>query len=406
MPTSYTSLLGLALPVTGELAGTWGDTVNDYITQYVDASVAGTQTISGSQTAVTLSVTTGSSLTQVGSGSTGSAQYSIINCTGNPASTLTVTVPSSSREYLVLNATSTNQSVVIKGAATTGVTLVAGEKAVIAWNGSDFTKVVTSVASGVTSISFGSTGLTPSTGTAGAVTVAGTLATASGGTGLTTFAAANNAIYSTSSSALTAGTLPVLAGGTGSTTAAGARTNLGATTVGGNLFTLTNPSAVTFPRFNADNTVSALDAATFRTAIGAGTGDVTLSGTQTLTNKTLVSPTLNGVTMTGVLDQTGSVRGNITPMAALDIDCSTGNYFTKTISTNSTFTVSNVPSSRVYAFTLELTYNGGTITWFSGVQWPGNVAPTLTTSRVNLFTFVTDDGGVIWRGVSSVNYVA
>ena len=39
-----------------------------------------------------------------------------------------------------------------------------------------------------------------------------------GGTGLSTFTAANNAIYSTSSSALTAGTLPVLAGGTGATT--------------------------------------------------------------------------------------------------------------------------------------------------------------------------------------------
>ena len=61
MPTSYTSLLGLALPVTGELSGTWGDTVNNYITGYVDASVAGAQTISGSQTAVTLSITNGTS---------------------------------------------------------------------------------------------------------------------------------------------------------------------------------------------------------------------------------------------------------------------------------------------------------------------------------------------------------
>ena len=42
-----------------------------------------------------------------------------------------------------------------------------------------------------------------------------------GGTTLTTFVAANNAIYSTSASALTAGTLPVLAGGTGVTTSTG-----------------------------------------------------------------------------------------------------------------------------------------------------------------------------------------
>ena len=44
--------------------------------------------------------------------------------------------------------------------------------------------------SGVSSISFGSTGLTPSTATTGAVTVAGTLALANGGTGATTVSAA------------------------------------------------------------------------------------------------------------------------------------------------------------------------------------------------------------------------
>jgi hypothetical protein len=44
-----------------------------------------------------------------------------------------------------------------------------------------------------------------------------TIASGYGGTGLTTFTAANNALYSTSSSALTAGTLPAPAGGTGLT---------------------------------------------------------------------------------------------------------------------------------------------------------------------------------------------
>lgn len=73
------------------------------------------------------------------------------------------------------------------------------------------------------------------------------------------------------------GTVAIANGGTGATSAANARTNLGATTLGANVFTITNPSAITFPRFNADNTVSALDAATFRTAIGAGTGNGTVT---------------------------------------------------------------------------------------------------------------------------------
>ena len=202
MTTAYTSLLGLALPVTGELSGTWGDTVNDYITQYLDASVAGTQTISGSQTAVTLSKTTNASLSQAGSGATGSSQYNVINCTGNPASMLTVTVPAASKTYVVVNATSTNQDVKIVGAGpTTGVTLVAGERAIIAWNGSDFIKVATSTADGVTTFSAGTTGFTPSTATSGAVTLAGTLATTNGGTGLTSFTA-NRVFYASSTSAI------------------------------------------------------------------------------------------------------------------------------------------------------------------------------------------------------------
>jgi hypothetical protein len=47
----------------------------------------------------------------------------------------------------------------------------------------------------------------------------GTIQPAYGGTGLTTFTGANNALFSTGASTLTAGTLPIVAGGTGQTTA-------------------------------------------------------------------------------------------------------------------------------------------------------------------------------------------
>ena len=66
-------------------------------------------------------------------------------------------------------------------------------------------------------------------------------------------------------------------GGSTNLVAATGRTSLGGTTVGQNFFTLANPGAVTFPRVNADNTVSALSAADFRTAIGAGTGGGTVT---------------------------------------------------------------------------------------------------------------------------------
>jgi hypothetical protein len=82
------------------------------------------------------------------------------------------------------------------------------------------------------------------------------------------------------------GQLSVARGGSGASTAAGARTNFGATTVGSNLFTLANPSAVTYMRINADNSVSTLDATTFRTAIGAGTGNGTVTSVATGTGLT------------------------------------------------------------------------------------------------------------------------
>lgn len=87
-------------------------------------------------------------------------------------------------------------------------------------------------------------------------------------------------------------------------------------------------------------------------------------------------------------------------VAASDIDLSKGNYFTKTISGTTTFTVSNVPTSgSVASFILDLT-NGGsaTITWWSGTKWVGGTAPTLTTSGRDVLGFFTHDGGTTWSG--------
>jgi hypothetical protein len=96
------------------------------------------------------------------------------------------------------------------------------------------------------------------------------------------------------------GTLPVANGGTGATTNTAARTNLGATTVGSNFFTLTNPSAIRFPRINADNTVSSLTDSEFRTAIGAGVG----GGTVTSVSGT---GTVQGLTLSGTVTSSGSL---------------------------------------------------------------------------------------------------
>lgn len=156
---------------------------------------------------------------------------------------------------------------------------------------------------------------------------------------------------------------------------------------GGTVWSLSN---------NAVTTAKVLDAAITPAKLSQA---YLTPGTAASTYAPLTSPTLTGQPYVN-----GSYRGNIVAVPALDIDCSAGNYFTKTIAGNSTFTVSNVPSSRSYAFTLELTHTSGTITWFSGVEWPNTVAPSLTTGRTHLFTFVTDDGGTRWRASAQANY--
>jgi hypothetical protein len=116
------------------------------------------------------------------------------------------------------------------------------------------------------------------------------------------------------------------------------------------------------------------------------------------------SITVGIATVNTTLSLVGNYIEDVNAVGALDIDCSAGNYFTKTIDGDSTFTVSNVPVTGAYAFTLELTHTSGTVTWFSGVEWPASTAPTLTTGKTHLFMFVTDNGGTRWRGSSLVDY--
>lgn len=290
MATSYTSLLGLALPVQGELSGTWGDVVNNYITSYVDAAVAGTQIISGSQTAVTLSVTNGSSLSQAAAGSTGSSQYQIIRCSGNPVSLLTITAPAASKVYLIINSTSTAQSVKIVGAGpTAGVTIATGKGALVAWNGSDFVTIASNDASVITGVLAAANG-----GTGQSSYTTGDILYASGTTALSKLAdvATGNALISGGVGVAPAygkigltthvsGTLPVANGGTGQTTYTDGQLLIG-NTVGNTLTkaTLTAGSGVTITNGNGSISIAATGSGGTVTSV-TGTSPVASSGGNT-----------------------------------------------------------------------------------------------------------------------------
>jgi hypothetical protein len=148
MATAYTTLLGFALPVTGELDGTWGDVVNNSITQLVEDSVAGT---------ATASVAAGNwTLTTTGSGAANEARCAILIPTGSPGVSRNIIAPSKSKAYIVVN--QSDAAVVLKGSATTGVTISAGDKALVAWNGSDFVRVGASAGGSDTQIQYNNSG--------------------------------------------------------------------------------------------------------------------------------------------------------------------------------------------------------------------------------------------------------
>ena len=160
MTTAYTTLLGLALPVQGELTGTWGTTVNNSITQSLDDALAGT---------ATASVTSGDwTLTDTGSGAPNQARCAILIATGTPGVSRNIIAPARSKGYFVVN--QSDAAVVLKGASTTGVTIASGKTSIVAWNGSDFSAPGTGT---VTSVS--GTGTVSGLSLSGTVTSSGSL---------------------------------------------------------------------------------------------------------------------------------------------------------------------------------------------------------------------------------------
>lgn len=137
--------------------------------------------------------------------------------------------------------------------------------------------------------------------------------------------------------------------------------------------------------------VAFANAVSFSNTVTFSSGFANLSSSNSTVTNTLTANTL-------VLS--GSYRTGVVAVAASDVDCSLGNYFTKTVSGALSWTVTNVPATGAYSFILELTNGGtGTQTWFTGTKWPSGTAPTLTTSGVDVLGFITDDGGTNWRGV-------
>lgn len=124
MPSTFSTSLRLELIGAGEQAGNWNNTTNVNLGTLLEQAIAGTISISMTDADLTLSA---------GNGVSDQARNAVINLTGSLTATRNVIVPAVSKLYIFRN--STNQSVIIKAATGTGVTIPSGLTSMVYWRG-------------------------------------------------------------------------------------------------------------------------------------------------------------------------------------------------------------------------------------------------------------------------------
>jgi len=245
------SSLKFELILTGDQSGQWGNTTNTNIGTAINEAIAGSVDITFASADLTLTLTDtnatqsarnlrlnltgtagGSARTlTLGSGCQINKPYIVNNGLANAVTVKNTTgtgiaVPAGATMWLFNNGTNVVDAVSYLSSLTLGTALAAtsggtGQNTyavgdllyasstsaltrlaagtagqLLQTNGAAAPSWVNAPATGVTSFSAGTTGLTPSTGTTGAVTLAGTLAVANGGTGVTSSTGTGSVVLS------------------------------------------------------------------------------------------------------------------------------------------------------------------------------------------------------------------
>jgi hypothetical protein len=395
MATAYTSLLGLALPVTGELSGNWGDTVNTAITSLLDSAISGTTTLSADAD-VTLTTSDGVA---------NEARQAILLWTAGGSTTRNITAPAQSKAYFVINKTSSTQSIVIRGAGpTTGVTVRAGQQSLVVWDGVDFVEVASGDVDGPSSATDnavarfdGTTGkliqnsvvtIADSTGNmagvgtlgVGAITTSGALTY--GGVTL------NNAVTGTGDMVLS--TSPTLVTPALGTPSALVGTNITGTAAGltaGNVTTNANLTGAITSTGNA----TLLGSFSSANLAGALTDETGTGSAVFATSPTLVTPALGTPASGVVTNLTGTASININGTVGATT-ASTGAF--TTLTTSSTVTLNGGTANGVAFLDASKVLTTGSALTFNGINALVLSASTASSALVTLDAPITGNSGL------------
>jgi hypothetical protein len=316
---------------------TWAEVPGAYVFVETGSTLADTGWVCTSNAGGTIGVTAitwaqfsgaGSGVSSITFGSTGLTPSTATTGAVTVAGTLALTnggtgQTTASAAFNALSPITTTGDLIIGTGVNTASRLAIGANGYLLTSNGTTASWVAAPASGVTTFSAGTTGLTPSTATGGAVTLAGTLAVANGGTNITSYAV-GDIIYASTTGVLSSladiatgnalitggvgvapsygkigltthvsGTLPVANGGTGDTTYTNGQLLIGNTTgntltkatlTAGSGITITNGTGtITIATSGGGGTVTSVAQSFTGGIISVAGSPITTSGTLALT---------------------------------------------------------------------------------------------------------------------------
>ena len=367
MPSSYTTNLRLVLPVTGELSGSWGDTVNTGLTSLTDDSIAGTASITMTDTDYTLTIANGAA---------DESRKMFVVLTGTLTAARNVICPANSKLYFVTNNTTGGFAINFKTSTGTSVSVA---------NGSS--QALRASSTGVV------VGVTQPTGTVSTVSVV----SANGLAGTVANPTTTPAIT------LTTSVTGVLKGNGTTISAATAGTDYLAPPSGTAMLKAASGGALANATAGTDYLAPPSGTAMLKAASGgalanavAETDYVTPTGAGTLTHKTLTTPVVNGYT-----------EGVTVANSTTTYTFGTNAVFLITLTGNVTYTFPTAAAGTSFVlYQLQDATGSRTATWPGTVKWPSATAPTLTStaSKADKFVFTCFDGANWVGAVAGQNY--